>query len=87
MPGSGTSAVSLLSKQQLVPLMRLSGAGIRIVCGEWRAAIIERALQLLIASSSSRSAAEQLQAEFEAINGRHVTGKLIWDVLGRSTAN
>lgn len=53
------------------------GAGIRIARGEWHAATIERALRLLIASPSFRPAAGQLKTEFEAINGRQVTGELI----------
>ncbi len=63
------------------------GAGIRIARGQWNIATIDRALQQLIASPSFRIAAGQLKAEFEAINGRQVTGELIWDLLGQSTAN
>lgn len=57
------------------------GAGIQIARNQWCAATVERALRQLIASPAYRESAKQLKAEFGAINGRQMTGELIWDLV------
>lgn len=57
------------------------GAGIRIARSQWHAATVERALREVITTPSFRMSASQIKAEFDATNGRQMTGELIWDFL------
>ncbi len=81
---SGTPAVGVgMQWEQSANLDQLvrRGAGIRIARGQWRAAAVEQALRQLIAVPSFRTSAKLLQSELDAINGRQVTGELIWGLV------
>jgi UDP:flavonoid glycosyltransferase YjiC (YdhE family) len=63
------------------------GAGIRIARRHWSSATIVRALRRQMASPSYRAAAQRLRDEFNAIDGRRVTGELIWDMVRPEVRN
>lgn len=81
---SGTPIVGVgMQMEQTTNLDKLvhRGAGIRIARRNYRPESIERALRRLMASPSYRTCAEELKNEFNAIDGRQVTGDLIWDLV------
>jgi UDP:flavonoid glycosyltransferase YjiC (YdhE family) len=57
------------------------GAGIRIARRHFSPKNVARALHQMMSSPSYRAHAERLKAEFMAIDGRQITGELIWDLV------
>jgi UDP:flavonoid glycosyltransferase YjiC (YdhE family) len=81
---SGTPVVGVgMQAEQGVNLDHVvhRGAGIRIARRHWRTANVERALRRLMASHAFRVSAQHLKADFDATNGRQVTGEVIWDLV------
>ena len=81
---SGTPVVGVgMQAEQGVNLDHVvhRGAGIRIARRHWRTADVERALRRLMASHAFRVSAQHLKADFDATNGRQVTGEVIWDLV------
>lgn len=81
---SGTPVVGVgMQLEQCANLDQLvrRGAGIRIPRRSWSPEGVARALGRLITSPAFRARAGELQAEVGAIDGRRVTGELVWDLV------
>lgn len=83
---AGTPVVGVgMQVEQSANLDKLArrGAGIRIARRRWRPEAIARALHRLMTTPSYRARAAELKAELLALDGRRVTGELIWEMVRR----
>lgn len=86
---SGTPIVGVgMQLEQSANLDKVAGrgAGIRIPRGQWRARNIARALHRLMTTPSFRTRAEELKGLATSMDGRKITGELIWELVASCSA-